>query len=86
MDAARAEAARLAQEAKQASAKETEAKVNAGRRQDQSSRSRPPSAKIRDAVDAARAEIEAVAAEATQRDGRAADRHRGRHEGSRSTR
>jgi F-type H+-transporting ATPase subunit b len=65
MDAARAEAARLAQEAKQASARDTEAKVRkAADKIDL--RVEAAEGKIRDAVDAARAEIEAVAAEATQ--------------------
>ena len=66
MDAARAEAARLAQEAKQESARETEAKVKAAATRS-ASRSRPPKRKIREAVDAARAEIEAVAAEAARK-------------------
>jgi F-type H+-transporting ATPase subunit b len=65
MDAARAEAARLAQEAKQESARQTEAKVKAaadkiGLKVESAEK------KIRDAALAARAEIEAVAAEATQ--------------------
>ena len=65
MDASRAEAARIAQEAKQASARETEAKVKAaGDKIDLKVDS--AQAKIRDAVKSARAEIEAVAAEATQ--------------------
>ena len=65
MDAARAEAARLAQEAKQAAARDTEAKVRKaadkiGLKVDAAE------GKIREAVASARAEIEAVAAEATQ--------------------
>ena len=65
MDAARVEAARIAQEAKQASARDTEAKVK--RAADKiNSKAEAAEAKIRQAVDAARGEIEAVAAEATQ--------------------
>src|SRR3954468_23332807 len=65
MDAARAEAARIANEAKQASAKDTEAKVRkAADKIDLKVES--AQAKIREAVNSARAEIEAVAAEATQ--------------------
>jgi F-type H+-transporting ATPase subunit b len=65
MDAARAEAARIANEAKLASAKDTEAKVRkAADKIDRKVES--AQAKIRDAVNSARAEIEAVAAEATQ--------------------
>ena len=65
MDAARAEAAKLSQEAKQASARDTEAKVKTaadkiGVKVEQAE------AKIREASQAARAEIEAVAAEATR--------------------
>jgi F-type H+-transporting ATPase subunit b len=65
MDAARAEAAKIAQEAKQQSALGTEAKVKKaadkiGLKVETAER------KIRNAVTAARAEIEAVAAEATQ--------------------
>jgi F-type H+-transporting ATPase subunit b len=65
MDAARAEAARLAQEAKAASAKDTEAKVRAasdkiGRKVEKAE------AQIHDALESARAEVEAVAAEATR--------------------
>src|SRR5688500_6768858 len=64
-DAARGEAARIAQEAKQASAKDTETKVRAaadkiGVKVDKAE------AKIREAVEAARAEIETVAAEAAR--------------------
>jgi F-type H+-transporting ATPase subunit b len=54
MDAARAEAARIAQEAKQESGRDTEAKVRAA------------AAKIREAVASARGELEAVAGEATR--------------------
>jgi F-type H+-transporting ATPase subunit b len=65
MDTARAEAARIANEAKQASAKDTEAKVRkAADKIDLKVES--AQAKIREAVNSARAEIEAVAAEATQ--------------------
>jgi F-type H+-transporting ATPase subunit b len=65
MDAARADVARIAQEAKQASARDTEAKVKAAA--DKISRKAESSeAKIREAVLAARAEIEAVAAQATR--------------------
>ena len=65
MDQARAEAARLAQEAKQESAKATEAKVK--KAADKISlKADAASATIRDALEAARAEIEAVAAEAAQ--------------------
>jgi F-type H+-transporting ATPase subunit b len=65
MDQARAEAARLAQQAKQESAKATEAEVKKaadkiGLKADAAS------ATIREAVEAARVEIEAVAAEAGQ--------------------
>jgi F-type H+-transporting ATPase subunit b len=65
MDAARAEAARLAQEAKQESARKTEAKVKAASDKIDL-KVESAEAKIRDAVAAARAEIEAVAAEASQ--------------------
>jgi F-type H+-transporting ATPase subunit b len=65
MDAARAEAARLAQEAKQASARDTEAKVGAAAEQI-NLKIESAEARIRDAVNSSRAEIEAVAAEATQ--------------------
>ena len=65
MDAARSEAARIANEAKQASAAETEAKVKAA--QDGiSGKLESAEARIRDAVTSARSEIEGVAAEATQ--------------------
>lgn len=65
MDAARAEAARIAQEAKQAAARDTEAKVRKaadkiGLKVDKAE------AQIRESLESARAEIEAVAAEATQ--------------------
>ena len=65
MDAARSEAARLSQEAKQASARETEAKVKAATDKI-GLKVESAEAKIRDAVQSARAEIETVAAEATQ--------------------
>ena len=65
MDAARAEAARIAQDAKQASAKDTETKVH--KAADKINlKVEKAQAKIRDAVDAARVEIEAVASEATR--------------------
>jgi F-type H+-transporting ATPase subunit b len=65
MDAARAEAARIAAEAKQASARETEAKVQAAADKI-NTKVDSAQGKIRDAVSSARAEIESVAAEATQ--------------------
>jgi F-type H+-transporting ATPase subunit b len=65
IDAARAEAAHIAQEAKQASARETEAKVKAAADKI-NGRVEAAEGKIRAALDSARAEIEAVAAEATQ--------------------
>jgi F-type H+-transporting ATPase subunit b len=65
MDTARMEAARLAQEAKQSSARETEAKIGAAADKI-NSKVESAEARIRDAVQSARAEIEAVAAEATQ--------------------
>src|SRR3569833_2075936 len=65
MDAARGEAARLAQEAKQSSAQSTEAKVNAAADQI-NVKVEAAQAKIRSAVHAARAEVEAVAADATR--------------------
>jgi F-type H+-transporting ATPase subunit b len=65
MDQARAEAARLSQDAKQASAKATEAKVK--KATDRIAvKTDAANAKIRAALETARAEIEAVAAEATQ--------------------
>lgn len=65
MDSARADAAKLAQEAKQAAARDTEAKVK--KAADKINlKVETAEGKIRDAVDAARTEIEAVAAEATQ--------------------
>jgi F-type H+-transporting ATPase subunit b len=65
MDAARAEAAKIASEAKQASALDTETKARAAavkiaRKADAAE------AKLRAAVASARAEIEAVAAEASR--------------------
>ena len=65
MDAARVEAARLAQEAKQESGRETEAKVKQAADKI-SAKAASAEAEIRKAVDAARTEIEAVAAEATR--------------------
>ena len=65
MDAARSEAARIAAEAKQASARDTEAKVK--KAADKINlKVEAAEAKIREAVGSARAEIEAVAAEATR--------------------
>jgi F-type H+-transporting ATPase subunit b len=65
MDAARAEAVRLANEAKQESGRDTEAKVRAAA--DKINRKvETAEGKIRDAVSAARAEIEVVAAEAAR--------------------
>jgi F-type H+-transporting ATPase subunit b len=65
MDHARAEAMGLAQDAKQESAKATEAKVK--KAADKIAlKADAASAKIREAVEAARAEIEAVAAGASQ--------------------
>ncbi len=65
VDAARTEAARVAQEARQASARESEARVKAAlERIDE--KADLASQRIRDAVAAARAEIEAAAVEAAQ--------------------
>jgi F-type H+-transporting ATPase subunit b len=65
MDAARAEAAGLAQEARQTSARDTEAKVK--KAADKINlRVEAAEAKIRGAVEAARIEIETVAADATK--------------------
>ena len=65
MDAARAEAARIASEAKQASGKETEAKAKKAADK-LNLKVEASEKKLREAVEAARSEIEAVAAEATQ--------------------
>jgi F-type H+-transporting ATPase subunit b len=65
MDAARSEAARLAQEAKQKSAQETEKKVKAAADK-LNLKIESSEAKIRDALAAARTEIETVAADATR--------------------
>jgi F-type H+-transporting ATPase subunit b len=65
MDVARADAARIAQEAKQESAAKTETKVRAASEK-LTAKVEGAEAKIRDAVAAARAEIEAVSAEATR--------------------
>ena len=65
MDSARADAARLAQEAKAESGRETEARVKAAADK-LNVHVESSQAKIREAVSAARAEIEAVAAEATR--------------------
>jgi F-type H+-transporting ATPase subunit b len=65
MDAARAEAGKLAQDARQESARQTETKVKkAAEKIDV--KVAAAEGKIRDAVTSARAEIEAVAAELTQ--------------------
>ena len=65
MDAARSEAARIAQEAKQASALEAEAKVKAAADKI-NVKLESAEGRIREAVASARAEIEVVAAEAAQ--------------------
>jgi F-type H+-transporting ATPase subunit b len=65
MDAARADAAKIAQEAKAESAKATEAKVRKAADKIEL-KVEAAEQKIREAVAAARAEIEAVAADATQ--------------------
>lgn len=65
MDAARAEGARIANEAKQASARDTEAKVKAVADK-LAQKIESAEAKIRKAREAARAEIESVAADAAQ--------------------
>ena len=65
MDVARAEAGKLAQEAKQAAAVDTEAKVR--KAADKIAvKTDKAETRIREALEAARGEIEAVAAEATQ--------------------
>jgi F-type H+-transporting ATPase subunit b len=65
MDTARAEAARIAQEAKQKSAAKTEARVRAAAEKI-NFKVETAEAKIRDALGAARSQIEDVAAEASQ--------------------
>ena len=65
MDAARAEAARLAQEAKQESARDTEAKVKAAADKI-SLKVESSEARIREALGAARGELEAVAGDAAR--------------------
>ena len=65
MDAARADAARLTQDAKQESARETEAKVKAAADK-LGVKLESAEGRIGEAMNAARAEIEAVAAEAAQ--------------------
>ncbi len=65
MDAARADAARIANEAKQASARDTEAKVKKAADK-LSLKVEASEKKIREAVASARAEVEGVAAELTQ--------------------
>ena len=65
MDASRGEAAKLTQEAKQASARETEARVRAASEQI-ALKVESAEAQIRSAAEGARAEIEAVAVEAAQ--------------------
>jgi F-type H+-transporting ATPase subunit b len=64
MDAARAEAARIAQEAKAQSGRDTETKVKSAAEK-MNAKVEAAQASIRDALAAARSEIEAVAAEAT---------------------
>jgi F-type H+-transporting ATPase subunit b len=65
MDAARSEAAKLAQDAKQKSAQETEKKVKVAADK-LNLKVESSQAKIRESLEAARIEIEAVAAEATR--------------------
>ena len=65
MDAARSEAARVSQEAKQESAREAEARVK-GAADKVNVKVEKAEQQIRDALVSARAEIESVAAEATQ--------------------
>jgi len=65
MDSARAEAARIAEQAKTHSSRDTEAKVKAAADQI-NAKVESAQGGIREALTAARAEIEAVAAEATQ--------------------
>lgn len=65
MDAARSEAAKLAQDAKQAAARDTEAKVKKAADK-LTVKLESAEAKIRDALDSARTEVEAVAADATR--------------------
>jgi F-type H+-transporting ATPase subunit b len=65
MDSARAEAARIAQDAKSQSAQDTEGKVKAAADQI-NAKVEAAQGSIRDALSSARAEIEAVATEATQ--------------------
>jgi F-type H+-transporting ATPase subunit b len=65
MDVARAEAARVAQEAKQASARETEVKIK-NTADKLNAKLEKAEAKIREAREAARSEIEAVASEAAR--------------------
>jgi F-type H+-transporting ATPase subunit b len=63
MDRARADAAKVSNEAKQASAKDTEASVRAAAEK-LNAKTEASQARLRSAVEAARSEIEAVAAEA----------------------
>ena len=65
MDAARSDAAKISNDAKQASAKDTESQVHAAAEK-LNGKVEAAEAKIRKAVEAARAEIEAVAAQAAQ--------------------
>lgn len=65
MDAARADAARIAQEAKAESARETEARVKDAAEKI-NAKVEASAGAVRDALAAARSEIEAVAVEATQ--------------------
>lgn len=65
MDTARSEAAKLANEAKHAAARDTEAKVKKAADK-LNAKLESAEAKIRDALDSARAEVEAVAADASR--------------------
>lgn len=65
MDSARADAARIAQEAKAASARETETRVKAAA-DDIGKKVELAENRVRDALSSARAEIEGVAADATR--------------------
>lgn len=65
MNASRAKAAQLAQDAKQESARQTDARVRAAS-EEINARVEAAEAQVRAAADAAKAEIEAVAAEAAQ--------------------
>lgn len=65
INASRMEAARLSQEAKQAASRDTEAKIRAAA-DEIGARTAAAEAKIRDAIAAAKSDIEAVAVEATR--------------------